>query len=441
MKNHVGGAALDKDREPRPTEGQAQPNTVRSERGQTAYSDAYYRSAPADSRTIYGYNPSRYYAPEEEPSYQGPIGMRAMLALCLVCVLAAGVLGVGGLYLLGRERQAQPAANTAAFYAEARQAMDRPGPLTLAPAASSVMAGEDLYTMACRQMAGVSGGAQDGSGIILSADGYILTCYHIVQRCYTYGFPVTVTLYDGASYNAQIVGTEADSDLAVLKIDALGLSPAVLGDSDALAVGERVYALGNPSPQFSYTITRGVVSALDRTIAIGDDMTAGMFQFDAAIGAGNSGGPVYNEQGQVVGVATARYTATGVEGLGFAIPITDAVTVANELIEKGYVSGKAYLGIVMDNTYTPAVARYYRGMPGAYVRSVEEGSAAQDAGLRPGDVITAVDGVAVEGSDALVSVVRGYKAGDSAALTVWRAGEYLDISVTFGEAVPTDIVQ
>ena len=206
-------------------------------------------------------------------------------------------------------------------------------------------------------------------------------------------------------------------------------------------MGERVYALGNPSPLFPYTITRGVVSALDRRIAIGDDITASMFQFDAAISAGNSGGPVYNERGQVVGVATAKYTATGAEGLGFAIPAADAVGVANELIEKGYVSGKAYLGIVMDSTYTPAVARYYRGMPGAYVKSVEAGSAAEDAGLRPGDVITAVDGTEVSGSDALVSAVRGYAAGDSATLTVWRSGAYLDISVTFGEAVPTEAVQ
>ena len=419
---------------------QEQQNTVRPDKGQTAYSDAYYRSAPA--RTGYGYNPSRYQAPEEEPSYHGPIGMRALLALCLVCVLAAGVLGVGGLYLLSRDRRQTPAPNTAEFYDQARQALDHAGPLTLSPAADAApMTGEDLYAMGCRQTAAVSGGGQEGSGVILTADGYILTCCHVIQQSYTYGWPVTVTLWDGGSYNAQVVGTEADSDLAVLKIDAMGLTPAVLGDSGALAVGERVYALGNPAPTLSFSITRGVVSALDRDIAVSDNVTANMFQFDAAIGAGSSGGPVYNERGQVVGVATAKYSAEGVEGLAFAIPSADAAAVANELIEKGYVSGKAYLGIVMDATYTPAVARYYRGVPGAYVRSVEEGSAAQAAGLRPGDVITAVDSVAVDGSDALVSAVKGYAAGDSASLTVWRSGEYLDIAVTFGEVVPAGVAQ
>lgn len=427
----------------RPGQGPVQPNTEAQTPGRTAYSDAYYRSAPAQGQAGYGYNPSRYYAQEEEPANRGPISMRAMLALCLACVLVAGVLGVGGLYLLSRDRRAdRTASGSADFFAEARQALAEPGPLKLSPAAAAApMTGEDLYAMACGQMAGVSGGSQAGSGIVLTADGYILTCYHIIRQCYTYGAPVTVTLHDGAAYTAQIVGTEADSDLAVLKIDALGLDAATLGDSEALAVGERVYAVGNPTPSLPYSITRGVVSAVDRAITLDDGVTADMFQFDAAIAAGSSGGPVYNDRGQVVGVATARYTASGVEGLGFAIPIADAVTVANELIQKGYVSGKAYLGIVMDATYTPAVARYYRGVPGAYVKSVEEGSAAQAGGLRPGDVITAVDGVSVDSSDALVSAVKGYSAGDSAVLTVWRGGGYADISVTFGEAVPSAPVQ
>ncbi len=412
---------------------------VSDESNPSAYSDALYRSASRESNTEYGYNPSRYYTGDEN-SYRGPIGTRTLFLICLICALFASILGIGGMYLLTRDKtRSQPLPPSASFYVQARQALSTSGPLHLAENnASAPLSGEELYPLACRQVAGVSGGGRDGTGIILTSDGYILTCYHVISRCYLYDSPITIVLYDGSQYNADIVGSESDIDLAVLKIDTAGLSPAALGDSDLLSVGERVYTLGNPSPDLPYTITRGVISSLDRQISIGSDGTAAMFQFDAAIGSGSSGGPVYNESGQVVGVATAKYIENGAEGLGFAIPTADAVSVANELIDKGYVAGKAYLGIVMDSTYTPAVARYYRGRPGAYVTRVVEGSAAQTAGLQPGDVIIEVDNHSIDSSDALVSVIHNYKAGDQAVLTVWRSGNLKILSVTFGEVVRED---
>ena len=419
---------------------------VRPEQTRSAYSDAYYRSAPQEGRSDYGYNPARYYPDEEDDAYRGQIGLKAILALALVCAIVAGVLGAGGLYILFRDRQdvqADVLDNASSdFFAEARMAREIDGPLNAAPLAPEAppMAGEDIYRMACGQVVGVftSGGQNgrvSGSGIIISDDGYILTNYHVIQTGLIYGWPVTVVMHGGEEYAAQVTGTESDSDLAVLKIDARNLTAAVLGDSESLTVGQTVYAVGNPMGDLPYTMTRGIISARDRRITMEENVTANMFQFDAAVNSGNSGGPVYNVFGQVVGVATAKYTNTGVEGLGFAIPISDAVDIANELITKGYVSGKAYLGLTLDPV-SPAAAQYFRMVPGAFIKSVQPDSAADKAGLRPGDIITAVDGAAVLNDDDLISAVRDYSAGDTAELTVYRDREYVTVSVTFDEAVP-----
>ncbi len=418
---------------------------VRPEQERSAYSDAYYRSAPREGGPHYGYNPSRYYAgPDGSPGHRGQIGLKGTLALCMVCVFVAGVLGVGGLYLLTRDRQRARAADQtrdAALYAEAPEDSDLAGPLATAPVPEGAqpMSGEDIYAMACGQVVGVAaagaqGGSLSGSGIIISDDGYILTNYHIIQTGVLRGWPIAVDSFTGQRYDAQIVGAEPESDLAVLKIEAQDLPAATLGDSEALTVGQRVYAVGNPLGALPCTMTRGVVSARDRRITVAENTLSNMFQFDAPVNEGNSGGPVYNVYGQVVGVATAKYAASGVEGLGFAIPISDAADIANQLITKGYVSGKAYLGLVLD-TVTPSVSRYF-GLPtGAYIRAVEPDSAAAEAGLLPGDVITAVDETPITGADALVTAVRqGYRAGDAATLTVSRGGESITVSVTFGEA-------
>ena len=299
------------------------------------------------------------------------------------------------------------------------------------------MAGEDLYAMACGQVVAVvstspQGGSLTGSGIIVTADGYILTNYHVIQTGVLRGWPIGVLTFSGNVYQAQLVGAETDSDLAVLKVDAQGLPAAELGDSDALAVGQRVYAVGNPTGELNFSMTRGVISARDRLVTTGESTLANMLQFDAAVNSGSSGGPVYNAYGQVVGVTTAKYAADGVEGLGFAIPSADACAIANQLITKGYVSGKAYLGLTLQSV-TPSAARYFDMPEGAYISAVEAGSNAEAAGLQPGDIVTAVDGQAVASADELVALVRTYQAGETARLTVSRAGESIDVDVTFGE--------
>ena len=248
---------------------------------------------------------------------------------------------------------------------------------------------------------------------------------------------VNVITHDGERYDASIVGFEPDNDVAVLKIEAEGLIPAVLGNSDEMNVGDQVYAVGNPLGELEFTMTFGHVSALDRLINTEANTAAiNMFQLDAAINSGNSGGPVYNSLGEVIGVATAKYSSSGVEGLGFAIPINDAASIANDLITKGYVTGKAYMGVSLDNRYNSMYSQYY-GMPiGAYVASVEEGSCAETAGIQTGDIITELGGNVIESYTDLKAALKQFSAGDTTELTLYRAGESMELSITFDEAKP-----
>lgn len=427
---------------------------VRPEETRSAYSDAYYRSAPQSGRVSYGYSPARGYPQQEgDTGYPGQMGLRGILALCLVCVLVAGAVGAAGMYVLYREDPADTAAasDTTDFYARARAsqpAADMPLSIDKLSAGAVPMTAEQIYPLACRQVVGVStaGTVQNifgqvistgvaGTGVVLSEDGYIITNYHVIERAYGAGQPITAVTHDGVSYPAQVVGVESDSDLAVLKIEAAGLEPASLGESDSLTVGQTVYAVGNPLGELTYTMTSGIVSAMDRRITTGENVTVNMFQFDAAVNNGNSGGPLYNAYGQVVGIVTAKYSAGGMEGLGFAIPISDACYIANELITRGYVPGKAYLGLRLSDVSSSA-ARYFGMVPGVYVNSVEAGSAAETAGLRHGDIVTAVNDVAVRDVDDMVALVRQYRAGDSARLTVYRGGVYSTVTVVFDEALP-----
>ena len=198
--------------------------------------------------------------------------------------------------------------------------------------------------------------AVTGTGFILSEDGYILTNNHVVEDAVSTGSTVTVKLHDGSEYPAAIVGTEGNTnDIAVLKIDAEGLSPVTLGDSDKMQVGENIYVVGNPLGELTYTMTAGIISALDREIAADRNTTLNMFQLDAAVNSGNSGGPVFNDRGQVIGVVTAKYNSSGVEGLGFAIPINDAVSIAEDLINQ------AYLGITVTTEAEEAQAPHAHG--------------------------------------------------------------------------------
>ena len=282
-----------------------------------------------------------------------------------------------------------------------------------------------------------SSSAVSGSGFIVSSDGYILTNYHVIEYAYKGNYAVTVMLHDGTRYEASIIGVEDCNDIAVLKIDASGLDPVTFGDSDKLSVGDDVYAVGNPLGELEFSMTTGHVSALDRLITTDESTEAiNMFQFDAAVNSGNSGGPVYNANGEVVGIVTAKYSDTGVEGLGFAIPINDAAKIANDLITKGYVTGKAYMGVSIDERYNSMYSQYYNMPIGAFVKSVESGSCAENAGIQAGDIITRLGDVEITGYSDLKQAIKQYSAGDSAELELYRAGESRTITVIFDEAVP-----
>ena len=250
---------------------------------------------------------------------------------------------------------------------------------------------------------------------------------------------ITVSFHDGSSYPATLVGGEEDNDVAVLKIEASGLQTVTLGDSDQLKVGQAVMAIGNPLGELTYSLTDGLISALDRLITTGsgnDSTTMNMLQTNCAINPGNSGGPLFNSYGEVIGITTAKYSTsssgTNVEGLGFAIPINDVKNIISDLIQYGYVTGKPYMGIT-GVTMSASVAQQYgvtNAVLGVYVATVEDGSCSAKAGLQPGDIITAMDEDDVVTFQDLEAAKATHQAGDTVTLTVFRNGEKLELSLT-----------
>lgn len=289
-----------------------------------------------------------------------------------------------------------------------------------------------------------------GTGIIMTEDGYVITNAHCIydnESDYKCGKAVSVSVVmgddDETEYEAQIVGYDLETDLAVLKIDATGLTPAEFGNSDDLRVGEMVVAIGNPLGfELQNTVTCGIVSALNREVTINEkDMT--LIQTDAAINSGNSGGPLLNAYGQVIGINSAKMSSTygsssaSVEGLGFAIPISDAKEIIEDLINNGYVTGRPQFGIT-GVTVSASDAEHYNMPQGVYVYSVTEGSAAYYAGIRQGDVITAVEGEEIKDMDSLNEAKNQHNAGDTIKITLFRSGETLDVDLTLQEVKQED---
>ena len=387
--------------------------------------------------------------PGQAPHKKG--GGKRIAALILACAIVGGGAGVGGAALYGHFS----GSGSTTIY----EAVEHPQVQTVVNSNSGkAMTPEQLYAANLGSCVGITvstttvnifgqatTSAASGSGFVLTQDGYIVTNYHVIEEAANdSSVSVEVAFANGDKYTAKLVGGEKDNDVAVLKIDATGLTPVTLGDSGKLVVGQSVYAIGNPLGELTYSFTDGIVSALDRLITTSSSdangqtvsTTLNVLQTNCAINPGNSGGPLFDQYGSVVGIVSAKYTqsTSGVsaEGLGFALPINDVKEIIADLIEHGYVTGKPYMGVQVDSVASEA-QRY--GIPaGAAVSYVADGSCAQKAGLQVNDVITAIDDTTIDSPSALTAALStGYKAGDTATLTVIRNQQEVKLTITFDE--------
>ena len=276
-----------------------------------------------------------------------------------------------------------------------------------------------------------------GSGVIVTSDGYIVTNNHVIDGA----SKITVRLKNGESYSATLVGTDETTDLAVIKIDEKDLQAVTLGDSDQLAVGDLAVAIGNPLGELGGTVTEGIISALDREITI-ENQTMTLLQTSAAINPGNSGGGLFNGKGELIGIVNAKTSASGIEGLGFAIPVNTAKPVIEDLIENGYVTGRIKLGVsFLDIQDQETAMRYRVNDLGTYVYQVNDGSDADKAGLLTGDLVKSIDGTEITSSSEIKSLMNDYSVGDQMNITVQRDNKEVTVTVTFTEYTPEDSSQ
>ena len=278
-----------------------------------------------------------------------------------------------------------------------------------------------------------AGGSSSGSGVILSEEGYIVTNAHVVAGSQS----IRVLLTDGRSLDASLVGTDSISDLAVLHVAASNLKAAALGDSSVLRVGDTVVAIGDPlGIELRGTMTDGIISAINRDIDVGG-RTMSLIQTNAALNSGNSGGPLINCYGQVVGINTMKMgdsmSTAGVEGLGFAIPSTTVQEIVNQLISQGYVSGRPSLGITGE-AISARYQIYYRLPSGLYITDVEPNSSADEVGIQPGDILISLNDVSISGSDSLSAQLFSYEPGDKVTAIIYRAGRKYSVTLIVGEA-------
>ena len=273
-------------------------------------------------------------------------------------------------------------------------------------------------------------GGSAGTGFIISEDGYIVTNHHVIEDAVA----VYVNLANGKQYKCEVKGSDATNDIAVLKADLTGLTPVKIGKSSEVKVGEPVVAIGNALGELSFSLTGGYISGTNREITT-EGTVINMLQTDLAINSGNSGGPLFNARGEVIGITTAKYSGTSasgasIEGIGFAIPIDDVISMIWDLKEYGYVTG-AYLGISVSNV--PADVLAYGEPEGAFVHETVEGYCAAKAGMLPEDIITQLDSYKITGLSSLTRALRNYKAGDTIEITVWREGQHITLTLTLDE--------
>ena len=367
--------------------------------------------------------------------------------LVLVCALISGVVAFGVMeYRILRGDFPIITQIVLSGTDENAGVQQRQGVVPVAASTGMEMAPEDIYEMARHHVVGIATGnietrsffgqgdpaAVNGSGFFISGDGHILTNFHVIETAHISGRTIIVHLEGGMTHEASVIGYESRNDVAVIKIEAEGLRAATIANSDSVRVGQRLYTVGNPFGTLVQTMTEGIVSALDRVVTV-DRKIINTFQLSAAVNSGNSGGPVYDARGEVIGMVTAKFRNTEIEGVGFAIPINDAMVIAESLIEYGYITGRPFIGIG-PLTVTRGNAEYFGWVEGVYVRTITPDSAAEKAGLMFGDIITKLGEDVVTTINSLEFAMRKHSAGDTTTITVWRSGDEVELAITFDEA-------
>ena len=387
----------------------------------------------------YAPGPDRAPAPAPEPPKKRGFFHRTAVkvtALILACAVAGGLAGWGGAAIAGsstsrtaiQQRSRQPVSV---------QVKNVDGQTKMEPAEVYASVVNSAVSINCSATSTNIFGQQtqtasSGSGFIITEDGYVVTNYHVVSGASS----VEVTLYNGDTYDATVIGGDSDYDVAVLKINATGLTPVTLGNSADVNVGDSVLAIGNPLGELTFSMSGGYVSSCNRAINV-DGTPFNMIQVDCSINPGNSGGPLMNLYGEVVGIVSAKYStysSTTVEGLGFAIPIDDVKSIITDIMENGAVTGKAYMAVTVGTMNSQMAAQYSIDIDqGVFVYSVVKGGAGDKAGLRLGDVITKMGDTTLTSRQDLSAALKSYRAGDTATLTVFRDGSYITTDITFDQ--------
>ena len=334
-----------------------------------------------------------------------------LMAVVLLCCLAGGMFAAGG--------------------------------TQTALAETAELSAADIYEQNVNSTVGITISAQttsrygngytyqaSGSGFIISEDGYILTNYHVIEDSKT----VTIATYDNQTYDAKVIGYDQSNDIAVIKIEAKGLTPVTLGDSNTLRVGDDVLAIGNPLGELTFSLTKGVVSALSRNVTVESGTTMHLIQTDCAINSGNSGGALFNMQGEVIGITNAKYSSSGytgeasIDNIGFAIPINSVKRIVASIVENGYII-KPYIGVSV-SSMSEETASITGIKAGAWVREVTEGAPADKAGVKVNDVIVKVGDTEITSSEDLVAVVSSSDPGETLRFYLYRQGKELELDVT-----------
>lgn len=397
------------------------------------------------------YTGYQYTAPQvpQEPKKKSRRGGAWIVALALCFALLGGALGGGTVWLLTRNTTTVGAGGTSQTTTIQQGKRDNVTININEIETGKLMSAAEVYAKNVNSTVGIqtsitstnllgqqTTSAASGSGFILTADGYIVTNYHVIQSADS----VTVSTYNGASYSAKIVGYDESNDLAVLKIDATGLSPVVLGSSEKLNVGDTVLAIGNPLGELTFSLTTGVVSALDREVTFSGGSVMDLLQTDCAINSGNSGGALFNLYGEVIGITNAKYSGSSssgasIDNIAFAIPIDSVRSIVESIVEKGYYT-KPAIGVTVTNVSKDS---QQLGIRGAWVTAVTKGGPAETAGVQANDVITAINGTDISDVSGLKRAMAKVKAGDELVLTIWRKGQSLTVTVVVAETRVTNV--